>query len=108
MSSSANGCPTEWQRLLEQYHAAVAARRAVTPPADVEDAGDEAEAAFEAALDVVSDRMKELCEFPVPNFAALAEKCEIISTLWPTAALLNGEDAAFIIADVRQLAARGS
>ena len=97
---------TEWKRLVGQYHAAVATRIAFTPPADVMDAGDEAEAAFDAAVGDVSDALKALCEYPAPTFAALAEKCEIIAAEYPDANHLNGEDAAYIIADVRQLAAR--
>ena len=97
---------TEWKRLVAEYRAAVAARDAVTPPADVMDAGEEEEAAFEASLDASYKALKTLCEFPSPTFAALAEKVEIISTWYPDACHLDGSDAAYIIADVRQLAAR--
>ena len=97
---------TEWKRLVSEYRAAVAARDAVTPPADVMNAGDEEEAAFEASLDTSYEALKALCEFPSPTFAALAEKVEIISTWYPDACHLDGCDAAYIIADVRQLAAR--
>jgi hypothetical protein len=107
MSNLPTPGPSEWERLVAQYHAAVTARVAVTPPVELVDAGDEAEAAFEAALSVVSDRLTEVCEFPAPTFAALAEKCELISAMYPSDDHLDGQDAAYIIADVRRLAARG-
>ncbi len=107
LSIAPSGCAIKWSRLVEQFHAAVAARVAVTPPVELVDAGEEAEAAFEAALSVVSDRLMEVCEFPAPTFAALAEKCELISAMYPSDDHLDGQDAAYIIADVRRLASRG-
>lgn len=99
---------TGWTRLVTEYHAAVAAREAVTPPADVMNAGDEAEAAFDAAAIASNAALVAMCKYPAPSFAALVEKCELISSEYPDADHLDGQDAAYIIADVRQLAARGA